>query len=38
MCVLREDELVFLGEVEIRHAFVVGAQPRAIAVIRTTGI
>jgi hypothetical protein len=28
MCVLGEDELVFLGEVEIRHAFVVGAAAR----------
>src|SRR5439155_10193102 len=30
---LREDEPVLLGKIEVRHAFAVGAQPRPIAFI-----
>jgi hypothetical protein len=30
---LREDKPVLLGEIEIRHAFVIGAQPRAICLV-----
>ena len=29
----RQDELVFFGEIEIRHAFRVVAQPRAIGLV-----
>src|SRR3954453_21925945 len=30
---LSEDELVLLGEIEVGHAFAVGAQPRTVAFI-----
>src|SRR5258705_3670149 len=35
---LRENELVLLGEIEIGHAFAVGAQPRPVAFIGSQAI